>query len=49
VVRPCADIQASRTVGIVRRRGVALSDLGAELMASVEARLAGRTGGAPRD
>ena len=39
-MRHLADVPASRTIGIVRRRGVPLSDLGAELMAAIEAGLA---------
>jgi DNA-binding transcriptional LysR family regulator len=38
-VRPFVDIRPSRTIGIVRRRGVPLSDLGAALMERVEAEL----------
>ena len=38
-VRAFADIRPTRTIGIVRRRGVPLSDLGAAMMAAVESEL----------
>lgn len=42
VVRPFADVRPARTVGLVRRRGVPLSELGAALMHSIESGFAVR-------
>lgn len=39
VVRPFADVRPARSVGIIRRRGVPMSELGGALMAAVEAAL----------